>query len=949
LKDNNLKTLALALGLGTAVVVALQVPGLTRRADIPSILLWIGLAVVAATLTAERLARSDYLKTSFVMVFTILLLFGTGPAIVAGWLSGIVTALSSGVRGRRRDMLLRISRNSARHTFGLVAAGLILWQSFSHLGFAETPPHYTVFLRLLIAYAVYVAVRWFVDLIWLRLEHGILPQKVFGGITDMGRILAWLTPAVSFVLALAYANSGVLLIGMLVTIGLARVLTVGEDRWSRASLASLIDAVRFVRIGDMTRLTNETERVNKVALAIARAMHLPSRSMTLLEKAAVVHNIGYISAERTSVARDKQLTQHEMGSILKHPGKGMRLLRGISGMEAVADIVHCHHESPDGMGFPRHLTNDDIPLEASIIKVSEAYVAMTSPRLYRSNRMSSDDALGQICMEAGKSFDAAAVYYLLETMERDDLAIKVARNFGFPDTGSIKARLHKFKSADAQDRRSTGRRPILNGLGLLAASIATLALLTISGWGTWVLGGTSRIANSVPVVILFAALLGYAALKTIRLDSGARVSWASAILLAAALTAGPIYACLFGVVFIGWSILFNRPEASLPESLNTGTSPSRDNIVALIKQQAYKEKHITPVAYGAVLVLAAIGSWSGYRLGAMMSSATGLGGILARMVSGALGVLSFYLIEIAVQSMLLRGRNLSVLRIWHRIHLEIYPEPITYALIGYGLAVGMDLIGPLAAIPLTMLPAAWRQSTLRRQLNQAITANRLVDAIVSVTDERDRHSSCHSANVRVIATLVAREMGKGEGFVEQLADAAILHDIGKISWPKHAASRKGPEEEMARILRLTHQRISSEIAAQARYGPQVIEMIKYHHEQFDGGGFPDGLCADEIPIGACILRVADAFEIASHEGSYMGIPAGYMAQFAIRQGSGTLYDPEVVQAFVRVLDKVGFSGLILPVDKKGTDPFSASEPGPDQKVDPEVVESPLPDNRQPVH
>jgi len=81
----------------------------------------------------------------------------------------------------------------------------------------------------------------------------------------------------------------------------------------------------------------------------------------------------------------------------------------------------------------------------------------------------------------------------------------------------------------------------------------------------------------------------------------------------------------------------------------------------------------------------------------------------------------------------------------------------------------------------------------------------------------------------------------------------------------------------------------------------------------------------------------------------MGIPAGYRAKFAIRQGSGTLYDPEVAQALMRVLDKVDFSRLILPVDKKGTDPFSASAPGADQKVDPEAVESPLPDNRQPVH
>jgi putative nucleotidyltransferase with HDIG domain len=710
------------------------------------------------------------------------------------------------------------------------------------------------------------------------------------------------------------------------------MFAVRDDGGPRSSLADLIDALRFVRIGDMTQLTNETGRVFEIAMAIGRKMQLPFRSLALLERAAVLHNVGYISANRTAVVKHRQLTEREIKSVMRHPRYGFVLLHRIAGLEPVAEIVHCHHESPDGTGFPRGLRADDIPLEASIIKVSEAYVAMTSPRLYRSDRMSADDALNQIHKGAGSTFDPGVVYYLLKIKGRDDLAASVAREAGFPEPGHVKATLRKpGAKSPHKGERARGWKHKLIGLGLIAVSAIGLWLLSALGLAARVGVGTTWITDSIRGGMLITALLGHAVLKGLRLDSGTYVSWASTLVLAVALLGGPMHAVTLGIAFFGWAMLLGLHGRAFPQSVASRSSTPTCDIAAPISARVRPDRHVTPALYAGVLIAAGVGAWSIHMLAGPIAAAAGLGWLGTRLLPVGLAILGFYMIETIAQSVILRSQSLSAFRMWQINYLRIFPEPMTYIVVGYAMVIGMDLIGPLPAITLMLLPVIWRQSTLRKRAEQVRMLNALMRAMVSLIDERDKYTNRHSVNVADIAVLIARQIGKGEVFVEQLADAALLHDIGKVSWPRYGAIKRGSEDKANRVLRLTHQNISAEIAAKAGFNQSTIDIIRHHHEQFDGGGFPRGLCSYEIPLGARILRVADGFEASLHEGSYIGIPAGYRASFEIKRGSGILYDPAIVRALLSALNEINFSALVLS---------GATQPGPGSAGAQETVAGP---------
>ena len=202
----------------------------------------------------------------------------------------------------------------------------------------------------------------------------------------------------------------------------------------------------------------------------------------------MLHNVGYIAVDRDTVLKRSMLNDNEMNEIREHPESGMRILREVVGMGPVAGIVRCHHESPDGSGYPRGVKGDDIPLEAAIIKVAEAYVALTSERPHRRQVFAKNEALDEIARAAGYSLDATVVYFLFDMMGRDDLAAKAAKGFGPPSRRHIKERLHRGKARPLlvlpRDRKH--RRSMVVGSCMIAMASVILLIFTrlgISGGG----------------------------------------------------------------------------------------------------------------------------------------------------------------------------------------------------------------------------------------------------------------------------------------------------------------------------------------------------------------------------------------------------------------------------------------------------------------------------------
>ena len=119
-----------------------------------------------------------------------------------------------------------------------------------------------------------------------------------------------------------------------------------------------------------------------------------------------------------------------------------------------------------------------------------------------------------------------------------------------------------------------------------------------------------------------------------------------------------------------------------------------------------------------------------------------------------------------------------------------------------------------------------------------------------------RHGMC----VSILASELARELGCDEEFVHKAAVAGMLHDVGKIQISPYIYGRRqgAMKIEEMRYVRL-HAKLGAEILKREGYDQDIVDMVHYHHENYDGSGYPYRMCGDEIPLGARIIRVCDVF------------------------------------------------------------------------------------------
>jgi len=198
----------------------------------------------------------------------------------------------------------------------------------------------------------------------------------------------------------------------------------------------------------------------------------------------------------------------------------------------------------------------------------------------------------------------------------------------------------------------------------------------------------------------------------------------------------------------------------------------------------------------------------------------------------------------------------------------------------------------------------------RRELRHAFVNS--IDLVAAVVESRDPYTAGHQALVAELARAIGTEMGVDEHSLNGLSFAARIHDVGKIGVPIDLLCRPGQlaDEELAVVRR--HATMGWEIAGHFDWPWPIAEIIHQHHEHFDGSGYPQGLVGDEILLESRIIAVADTYQAVASRRPYRAALGTDRAREIVESGSGTVYDPEVVQAFLRVMAK-GFT--FSPVDE----------------------------------
>ena len=181
-----------------------------------------------------------------------------------------------------------------------------------------------------------------------------------------------------------------------------------------------------------------------------------------------------------------------------------------------------------------------------------------------------------------------------------------------------------------------------------------------------------------------------------------------------------------------------------------------------------------------------------------------------------------------------------------------------------------------------------------------------VSALASAFEVRDPYTAGHQQRVTDLACAIAEEMGLSEEQIDGIRMAGLIHDIGKINIPAEILNKPGQLTEIEYSLFKNHPQVGHDVLQTVEFPWPVAQIVLQHHERMDGSGYPQGLSGDEIMLEARILAVADIVEaIASHRPYRPARGAGDALE-EILHNKGTLYDPEVVDACLRVFYEKGF-------------------------------------------
>jgi diguanylate cyclase (GGDEF)-like protein/putative nucleotidyltransferase with HDIG domain len=174
-----------------------------------------------------------------------------------------------------------------------------------------------------------------------------------------------------------------------------------------------------------------------------------------------------------------------------------------------------------------------------------------------------------------------------------------------------------------------------------------------------------------------------------------------------------------------------------------------------------------------------------------------------------------------------------------------------------------------------------------------------LEAMVAMLDAREKLTAHHSLRVRKLAVALGEKMGFSEEELETLAKGALLHDIGKISIPDSILLKTGPllPEELEIMER--HPETGYQILSTGFHIKGVAELVRAHHERYAGTGYPRRLAGKNIPVGARVFSVVDAYEAMRSERLYRAAMPAEEAIRELKEGSGTQFDPEIVDVALK--------------------------------------------------
>lgn len=189
-----------------------------------------------------------------------------------------------------------------------------------------------------------------------------------------------------------------------------------------------------------------------------------------------------------------------------------------------------------------------------------------------------------------------------------------------------------------------------------------------------------------------------------------------------------------------------------------------------------------------------------------------------------------------------------------------------------------------------------------RKINEKIFFSTM-ETLTRTLEARDSYTRGHSHRVSEYTVALAKILNLDRDYIETLRLAASLHDLGKIGIKDVILNKKGSLTESEFSVIKLHPEIGAQILQPLENVKEMIPWIKYHHERYDGKGYPDGLRKNDIPLGAKIIAVADSYDAMTTDRPYRKALKAEIASKEIQDNLGLQFDPEIGKAWLEVFNK----------------------------------------------
>jgi putative nucleotidyltransferase with HDIG domain len=436
--------------------------------ELDTLLFLLALSIVGDILVVQTAASGVKTSSSFLAIITAIVFLGEVPAA----LIGVATILVGwGVsRYGARDLLI----NLVTYAWFPLIAGVAFHEAVDGTGATATDPLYYILVfglftfALAINFAIIAGYSAYVDHsnVWTKVRRAlgpVLPSELASALLAVGIARAYVDLGLP-----ALALFGVVLLTFQYLLG-ALLLSQerGEELELRArqlagfQVAVLSALLRTLDLRD--RMTaRHSAAVARYAREIAAGAGLSDSDQELAHTAGLLHDIGKFILSDRILKGEEKLTEEDWEEIRRHPYEGSRIVSEIDGYQPVGDIILAHHERIDGLGYPRGIQGDEIPVISRIISVADTYDVMTARDSYR-DPVSSLEAIEELRRVSGSQLDGRFVEIFISMLENQDLTYRHGEDADFEAELALDRRIRDYVGVAAVSGNGSLRAKLRTG------------------------------------------------------------------------------------------------------------------------------------------------------------------------------------------------------------------------------------------------------------------------------------------------------------------------------------------------------------------------------------------------------------------------------------------------------------------------------------------------------